>query len=1304
MAYSANGKTYTNHPLMDEIVSCCKIIFNGIVIKNDIKAAEYETEETLEMSEIYLEIKDGTAHFDSFPFTASMLSSFTRNGIRVYTDEAIQAILKNRYNMPESLREETLKYCEKYFVDQYIEKNNYYRSLAGLPPYVGTVYNIKRERSDSEYNIYIYKSDFPEDYDTSEIDFTKPIHMQKTKDISILQLSGVLDSIIEQYNGFNYSYLRYLGNKSISFYQSRKASKWKILYIPKVDELVEQRFKEIYNINRSIYLKRTYQEAYKLGSNYYDENLIMLLLSQTFAELVSEIPEWYIRRDIFDIRSVQYFLESYGVKFFDEIPLKYQIAIVKNLNKLIKYKSSAKNNADILDIFNLDGIYIYKYYIYKERINDSDNTDHDNYKLQFIKYKQGDSIDEYLNDNIYRYPYDDLTLQDKFWDGVYKEWKDDKRFKTKLHESVKDAHIYKDYTLEGTKYMSIDYEIDMKEYQYQSQYFLGYILDSNLDDRDIGIVIPSIDSNIKINISDIFIFLQLLTFSYDNIIDNIRRPEDVIHRDTPPSTIKDIYYEKLFRDDGDYDDYIKWNKTFYKAQPVKDFDTKQFDFTDIDYKILNPDDDLVFDYQDIQYPPYPSYRDDDYDKYDEEEPVDEDLGYDFDDIYMNGEEDTGEDDNIYNFNETLDDPDDDRGYDFNVDPYEDWDPPYYHKHWEVKTYIENQDPIATSLGYNSYPVYLEKKDWIEQVMPEILETGYNKVNSFNSDLTSDDLDELMEHIKTRNSEYSFRHGYLGYDYRSVYDESNNLLYYEITYEFDDSDIYTYEEYKEYINPSATEVEYDEWKENTINNYKRINPRGPLGIAGFRVMKKIDTVESIVENFDYNTLCYKDLYNRIIVSNTKDEAILKRYVFEKLFTRTFDYKFYQLSNGQNAEYISQILQERSYILYNYYKKIIEESNLETRKNNIRSIMNDIITTLEYYLTGDNIEYIYSNFSITSFSSLLYYIYLIIGFFKSYKVYFLDPVVTYNINDKLENGLASGSGLDQLAQRKINYWKEDKFFARDVLNTNHSIDIEDLGQKERYKEVLDTYGHFDPDPSDDMNYDGHYPEEMENYEDLNGGVPNGKLNIPYKMINGGKSYRKYLDMYDLDGAGPIEMLNYKNVDGGYVYDPYDIYGKDNWQSRFSFIIDAGRAGTNDFITKTARTRVIDRQIEADILISNKEGNIIKNGPNGSIYIEQSWASWIEFNEITAEAEEAFDLIDYAMDVVYHDLITITDEELLQEKIDQDIDKTLYNIRKVTKFVEEYNYNIIEMEEAVDKQVNEFKQDADKDFNPYNWDTFY
>ena len=83
--------------------------------------------------------------------------------------------------------------------------------------------------------------------------------------------------------------------------------------------------------------------------------------------MIVELPEYLIRRDIFDIRTCAYIFESNGVEFFPDIPVKYQVALVKNLNKLIKFKSTDKCMVDICSVFGCDSIEIFKYYILKDR-------------------------------------------------------------------------------------------------------------------------------------------------------------------------------------------------------------------------------------------------------------------------------------------------------------------------------------------------------------------------------------------------------------------------------------------------------------------------------------------------------------------------------------------------------------------------------------------------------------------------------------------------------------------------------------------------------------------------------------------------------------------------------------------------------------------------------------------------------------------------------------------------------------------------------------------------------------------------
>jgi hypothetical protein len=401
-------------------------------------------------------------------------------------------------------------------------------------------------------------------------------------------------------------------------------------------------------------------------------------------------------------------------------------------------------------------------------------------------------------------------------------------------------------------------------------------------------------------------------------------------------------------------------------------------------------------------------------------------------------------------------------------------------------------------------------------------------------------------------------------------------------------------------------------------------------------------------------------------------------------------------------MSDILKDRNYLLYNYYNTLINESNLQTRQDNIRSIMNDIITTLEYYLRGENYEFIYSSFSITSFSSLLYYIYLMITFFKSWKVYFLDPAVTMNANNKLENGNNYGQGCDNIAEVKINYWNEDKDFKRDNIDVDLDLYFKDEAStaKDRYKEILDVYGRYDPDPTSDHDYDGYTAtESITREKDVNGGVVDAHLNIPYNMINGGKAYGKLIDIWDLDGSTPEEHITVADANGGGPYHQEDYYYKRDIDNLY--VINAGNPGTNQFWTKSMHTRVINRQIEQETLISDKEANIIVSDENG-IYIAQAWATWEDFNYYKNISDTAYSYINYIMDVLYHDLLVITDEQLLEAEINNLINEDLHDMRKVVSFAKNIDLEKANYKGAIDSSINRLEAEF-SDFSPYSWENF-
>ena len=1092
MAYTINGKIYTDHPLMDEIVYNCKLILKDIAIKNDELANMNETTNSVYNAEMYIIIKEGRMTFSLCPFTTESLLAYGYDAVKT------RSYMIDRDNIPLEDRESLVEFTSKYFIDHFEEENNYYRTLMGLPPF-----------ATNEYDIYIDNSYIPSNYDKA-VDFSIPIHKMDNSIITILQITGKIDKLLETHKGSNYSYLRFLGNKKLDIYNIRKASKWDILYIPKVESLVEDRFKELYNLNRDIYLKRTYQEAYAFSSDYYEQFMILLVICQTFTDMIVDVPEWYIRRDIFDIRSVQYFLDAYGVSFFKEIPLKYQIRIVKNLNKLIKYKSSNKNNLDILDIFSLKNTSIYKYYLYKKRIKSGDKyvegkTDSEKYDLEFVQSKLGDTYDNYIKDQIYRTPYDDITYQDKYWDGE------------DTHQYIKDLHINRDFTLEGTKYMSIEYKISMSEYLYQMQYFLGLLLDSTIDFDDIKIVIPSIQQAAEFRLTDLFILLVLLTLGYDDASTDIIRPKDNTYKNKPEFT------------------------------KYRDFDGG-----------------------------YPNTSENSYDK-------------------------------VYSAN---------GGNGKLIDSI-----------WYL-----NAD-AGDNVEYSEVRSVEDYYDWMKKYYPELFINYKNRVYGFNPVV---DLTKVSEIISRRHSKFQFNNGF------------------------------------------------------TLDD---------MGVSSYYMPTKVNSIDELISVYKNNTECYNNLKKKMMEnSDNRDEYITMKFVFDSLFTKEFDYNFYT-SGNKKFNKLEELLKDKDYILYTLYTKLVSEKNLEARRDNIRDIMNDIVNTLEYYLNDDSLEYIFALATVTSFSSLVHYIYLMINFFKSYKVYFLDPFVTFVADDRIEN---SAEAHDAIAEKKIDYWKTDKQFQRDNIFHNNSFYFQEDPEHLRIKEYLDIYGHFEPDPDDDYDYNGKYANTNETFKDANGGKASDKSCIPYIMLNAGKAQGSRRNLWDVNGAGALEMQDYLDIDGGYTFHKDDLR-KDYFGTAFNYIIDGGGSSTNSFFTKYMFTRVYDDQIESSVRISTGKYNVVKSLDDG-LYLGQEWASENDFDDFANDAESTYNYFSDKYNSLSEIMEIVSDETILNNKINNYIDNYLSTSREVIDYIDSStledrinNYT----DENVEKLYTEFYKLFN--FSPFDWENF-
>jgi hypothetical protein len=85
---------------------------------------------------------------------------------------------------------------------------------------------------------------------------------------------------------------------------------------------------------------------------------------------------------------------------------------------------------------------------------------------------------------FYEFPVDDLI--DKYWDGE------------NSHSVVRDRILAKDFTIQGTKYMAVDFNVSMSEYLDQIAFLVGLIIDSGTDIDDFRVLVPAYNADLLV--------------------------------------------------------------------------------------------------------------------------------------------------------------------------------------------------------------------------------------------------------------------------------------------------------------------------------------------------------------------------------------------------------------------------------------------------------------------------------------------------------------------------------------------------------------------------------------------------------------------------------------------------------------------------------------------------------------------------------------------------------------------------------------------------------------------------------------
>ena len=510
------------------------VIINQCVVKYNTLADKNETLETRRKADEYIRAYLKEDSFNTYyRYDMDLLGQ-----VLGLTDENdILPYYYDRNKIPTNYRNTLLELTRKNIVDNYEEKNNYYRMLLGLPNY-----------EDSEAD-FIYPD---ERYITMyHIPENTPIHELSDNIISIFENIGYIDKLIEC--NPDKKYLKFLGSNKIDLITSRRALNFSLLRIPYgITESSWNTFSFIYDQCREYFMTCIYIGEYRQTIDYYDNFIALCIMVMTIQQIAARTIKNTIERDFFDEYCVRTLFSVYGVPYHSFMDDNTRRQIIQNLNNLVKNKGTNQVIYDIASILGYDRINIFKYYLVRSQKFDENGvpiiiykTDQEtgeeviDYEKTFDIYFQKVNIDD---DDVYKtiintnksIGYHEIVDNDSYWII-------DEKLNKELYES--------EYNFVETKYLGVSISYRMTKVIFENIYLIRMLLDKKDEISSVVINLPKISLYTTVSLFDAVValcailckknqlkgeilidpskILHVMGFDFENEFDAIR--EDIIN-------------------------------------------------------------------------------------------------------------------------------------------------------------------------------------------------------------------------------------------------------------------------------------------------------------------------------------------------------------------------------------------------------------------------------------------------------------------------------------------------------------------------------------------------------------------------------------------------------------------------------------------------------------------------------------------------------------------------------------------------------------------------------------------------------
>ncbi len=472
-----------------------KDLLETVVIKYDRSAKDNETVESRRNSDMYISAKLEMDTFNSHV-------RFSKDAIRncgIFDEDLVEKYHLDKKLIPDTMRQRVLREERFLIIENYDEQNNYYRELSGKP-------------NTDDFDFIYLPLEICRQYGLNS---RIPIHEYRDDEIYKIERT-VIPELIEKYP--NKGYLKYLGSNKVDLVTARRAQNFDIIRCKLNQNTVFlNKFFETYLACREYFTSVIYVKEFSGKYDLYDNFIAMNIMMMTVQRMMINTLKIGIERDFYDLPSIKALFDSYGLPFFEDLPLDYQRSIMKNLNMLLRYKSTDKVLYDISNILFFDRIKIFKYFlikdrnfdrqdnpifVYKEVINEDGEVElvEDVEKMYSFYFQSTDVLERNtalaLENNHNKISYEEVTDSDLFW------WHD---------EDVQKVLYEQEFNYVETKYLSVNAMYRITETMFESIYALNMLADKKESSTNsIYIDLPRITLE-KITVFDAVIMLFALT-------------------------------------------------------------------------------------------------------------------------------------------------------------------------------------------------------------------------------------------------------------------------------------------------------------------------------------------------------------------------------------------------------------------------------------------------------------------------------------------------------------------------------------------------------------------------------------------------------------------------------------------------------------------------------------------------------------------------------------------------------------------------------------------------------------------------